>query len=144
MLWDHLLHQVGHIWNLVACHRQSNFEKVFDCHWRTNIRGCIGKMAKIFFPPIPTKFGDSIGTSLLVNILEGHLLPCFWSKNVILPVKRGLSLKHTKLKWQLCPKKANQNWWMNTPDSVVEFCWKTLTPSCLASMQKWSWWFLLL
>jgi hypothetical protein len=32
------------------------------------IRGCIGKMAKKFFSPIPTKFGDSIGTSLLVNI----------------------------------------------------------------------------
>jgi hypothetical protein len=35
---------------------------------KSNTRGCIGKMAKIFFPPIPTKFGDSIGTSLLVNI----------------------------------------------------------------------------
>jgi hypothetical protein len=42
-------------------------------------------MAKIFFPPIPMKFGDIIEIALLVNIPnfeakkwpEGHLLPCF-------------------------------------------------------------------
>jgi hypothetical protein len=71
--------------------------------------------------------------------LEGHLLPCFRSKNVILPVKRGLSLKHTKLKWQLCPKKLTRiDEWTHLM-VVLEFCSKTLTPSCLASMRKWSW-----
>jgi hypothetical protein len=30
--------------------------------------GALVKWPKYFFPPIPTKIGDSIGTSLLVNI----------------------------------------------------------------------------
>jgi hypothetical protein len=32
------------------------------------IGGALVKWPKKIFPPIPTKFGDSIGTSLLVNI----------------------------------------------------------------------------
>jgi hypothetical protein len=47
-------------------------------------------MAKKIFPPIPTKFEDSIGTSLLVNIpkfqakkwLEGHLLPSVFDQKM--------------------------------------------------------------
>jgi hypothetical protein len=32
------------------------------------VGGALVKWPKYFFPPIPTKFGDSIGKSLLVNI----------------------------------------------------------------------------
>jgi hypothetical protein len=32
------------------------------------IGGALVKWPKYFFPPIPTKIGDSIGTSLLVNM----------------------------------------------------------------------------
>jgi hypothetical protein len=32
------------------------------------VGGALVKWPKYFFPPIPTKFGDSIRTSLLVNI----------------------------------------------------------------------------
>jgi hypothetical protein len=76
------------------------------------IGGALVKWPKYFFPPIPTKFGDIIKIALLVNIpnfeakkLTGRSpLTMFPIKNVILPVKWGLSLKHTKLKWQLCQK----------------------------------------